>query len=514
MSSTLTELLCINSLVCFLFVTLLTTATGIAQVVQTARFEIPINRDIEKFEVIPASTNGLFLYRRFTDGRNDNLELIKLDTAFQQSWHGNLPVDKRFIVMGKRTANNQLYFLLRYQDFTNNNMLLISIHQDSAKYVEQAIKNFIPFSPTEFQITATGAIIGGYYNRVPVVVFYSFSTGKSRILPGLLNEAGELTQIKVYPDNSFDVLISARNYQGLQTIWIKNYAADGELTSNYALDTQDNRNLIFARSLKVDNNMQVVAGVYGARNSDYSRGLFLASIDPASGLQQMRYYSFGDLENFFKYMKAKREQRVKARIERRKVKGKKLRFNYRFMVHEIVPYNNQYVLLGEAFYPRYTTMDRTYSSGFFSPYGGQNIITRDGRIFDGYYYTHAVVMGFNAMGKLMWDNSFEINDVKTYTLEQFVKLETYSDKIVLLYLFDNEFRTKIIKNNEVLEGKTTSPILTNTNFDLVKREDANKSKLEYWYHDFFYAFGVQEINNAALGKRKVFYLNKVSYDNN
>lgn len=505
MFSTLTKWLFLN--LCLLFTCLI--ASVQAQVLQTARFEIPIDRELERFEIIPAGNNGIFLYRRFTDGKIDNIELIKLDTAFNQNWSGVLPIDRRYLIMGKRTANNKLYFLLRYQDFTRNNMALISIHQDSASYVEQNIRNIIPFTPTEFQITAAGAIIGGYYNRVPVVLFYSFSTNRSRVLPGLLNESGELTQIKTNPDGSFDILISARNHAGVQTIWIKNYDAEGELISNYALATEENRNLIFARSLKVENNMQVVAGVYGSRNSEYSRGLFLASVDP-SGHQQMRYYNFGDLENFFKYMTAKREQRVKARIERRKIKGKKIRFNYRFMVHEIVPYNQQYVLLGEAFYPRYTSIERT--SGFFSPYAGSSMFTRDGRVFDGYHYTHAAVMGFDQNGKVIWDNSFEINDVKTFTLEQFVKLETHADKIVLLYLFDNELRTKIIKGNEVLEGKTISPIQTNREYDLVKREERNNTKLDYWYQNFFYAYGVQDITNPISGKRRVFFVNKVSYD--
>ena len=255
--------------------------------------------------------------------------------------------------------------------------------------------------------------------------------------------------------------------------------------------------------------MQLVAGVFGGRNSLYSRGLFLASIDP-SGMQQLRYYNYGDLENFFNYMKAKREKRVKERIERRKIKGKRTRFNYRFLVHEIVPYNNQYILLGEAFYPRYTSTDRTYY-GFFNPNAVyQNSIIRDGRIFDGYRYTHAVVMGFDLNGKLLWDNSFEINDVKTFTLEQFVKLEVQKDRIALLYLFENEIRTKIIKNDEVLEGKTFEPIRTKAENEIVKKDETDFNKLDYWYRDFFFAYGVQEITNPGTGKRRVFFINKVT----
>lgn len=483
-----------------------------AQIIQSARYEVSVDRRESNYEIIPAEQRGLFVLSRLLVGQTEQLEITSLDTAFRQTWKGYLPLTKGSMLISKRAAYNQLYILQRNLPLSRNDLSVIVVSKDSAKYTQYFIRNYIPITTTEFQILPDAIIIGGYYNRVPVVIYYSFITRKSRILPGLLNESGELTQVKVYPDGTFDVLISAKNLNGIQTIWIKNYDASGELLRNYSLEPEGNKNLIFARSLKINQDMHVVAGVYGARNSEYSRGLFIASIDPA-GIQQMRYYNFADLENFFKYLKAKREQRIKARIQRRKIKGKRIRFSYRFLVHEIVPYQEQYVLLGEAFYPKYITFDRGFYSGFFNPHtlGNGSSFTRDGRIFDGYYYTHAAVMGFDKDGNVIWDNSFEINDVKTFTLEQFVKLETQSDKIALLYVYDNELRTKIIKGNEVLEGKATEPIKTRSDSEIIDRENSNVTRLDYWYGKYFYAYGVQEITNSRSGKRKVFFINKVSY---
>lgn len=481
------------------------------QVFQTNRYEIPAAKDEKSFDVIPAQEDGVILYRRLFGPKTDQIEIVKLDTTFKENWRGYMPVDRKFVLMGKTVAQNQLYFLLRYHDYSKNDFELYSLEDSTGKFLKYNIKNFIPFAPTEFQVTEKAAIMGGYYNQVPIVLYFSFLTGKSKVLPGLLNENGDLTQVKIYPDGTFDVLISARNFKGQQTVWIKNYDANGDIQSNFALEPDEKKHLIFARSIKTSNNMQLVAGVFGGRNSDYSRGLFLASIDP-SGAQQLRYYNYGDLENFFKYMKAKKEKRVKERIDRRKIRGKRTRFNYRFLVHEIVPYKNQYILLGEAFYPRYLSTDVGSYGSFFSPNSVyQNAIIRNGRIFDGYHYTHAVVMGFDLNGKLLWDNSFEINDVRTFTLEQFVKLEVINDKIALLYLFENELRTKIIQNDEVLEGKTFEPIKTKAENEIVKKEATDLNKLDYWYRDFFFAYGVQEITNPGTGKRRVFFINKIQY---
>lgn len=465
-------------------------------------------RDEPSFELIPAFDDGIVLYRRVGTATQDHIQLIKLDTAFQEQWKGFLPVDNRFVLVGKKVEERKLYFLLRYRDFTRNNFQLFTIDVATGDFVMHNINNFIPFTPTEFQVTKRGAIMGGYYNQVPVVMYYSFESKRAKILPGLLNESGDLTQLKPYADGTFDVLISARNFKGQKTIFIKSYDEDGDLLRNFALDPSDNSHLIFARSMKTSNSLEIVAGVFGGKNSEYSRGLFLAGID-AEGNQQLRYYYYGDLENFFKYMKAKREARVKERIERRKVKGKRTRFNYRFLVHEIVPYKNQYILLGEAFYPKYVSSDRTFSPFFYTS-GGLPSMTRDGRIFDGYHYTHAVVMGFDQSGKLLWDNSFEINDVKTFQLEQFVKLEVQGDRIALLYLFDNELRTKIIQDDQVLEGKTIEHIKTSFDNDVVRKEQTSMNRLGYWYKDYFYAYGIQEIANAERGKRRVFFINKIT----
>src|SRR5690606_10455418 len=294
-------------------------------------------------------------------------------------------------------------------------------------------------------------LIGGYFNRVPLVLYFNISTGQSRVLPGLFNEEGELTQIRTYPDGTFQVLISAPGFTQERSLWIKNYGPDGNLIDNYALTSEDRKTLIFGRSIKTNNNMQVVAGVYGTRNREYSRGIFIATIDP-NGFQQLKYYNYGDLQNFFNYMKVRRENRIKERIERRKIKGKKIKFNYRFLVHEVIEHNGQYIMLGEAFYPQYKSVSSSGYAGFFRPYNNfGNSYMRGDQIFDGYRYTHAVVIGFDKDGKLLWDNSFEINDVKTFTLEQFVRLEVQGDRIVLLYLFDNQIRTKIIQNNTVIE---------------------------------------------------------------
>lgn len=480
------------------------------QVLQTDRFEVPIESRSEVFDVASSSDSGLFLYRQYVGFKEDQIQLVKLDTGLDEKWNGYISVAKNYRLMATESFANKFYLLLRYRDYSRNDLLLYSVEEDTGNYTLFTIKGYIPFVPTEFSVTDHAAIIGGYYNRIPVVLYYSLTEFRSKVLPGLFSESGELTQVQTHEDGSFEVLISAKNLERQRTIWIKSYDPEGNLLRNMALEPGENRDLIFGRSIRIPGDKQIVAGVYGIRSSEFSRGVFVATIAP-SGLEQIKYYNFGDLENFFRYMKAKREQRIKSRIQRKKIKGKKLRFNYRFLVHELIPYKDQFVLLGEAFYPHYTDARET---SFFGAYSVGPGFLYNGRVFDGFYYTHAVVMGFNENGKLLWDNSFEINDVKSFSLEQFVKVDVLPDRLALMYIYENKIRTKIIQDDRVVEGKSIDPILTFRESDVVRNEKNTKNTLSYWYGDYLYACGMQDIASGSPGvrsNRRVFFINKLHY---
>jgi hypothetical protein len=143
-------------------------------------------------------------------------------------------------------------------------------------------------------------------------------------------------------------------------------------------------------------------------------------------------------------------------------------------------------------------------------------LVRGELVFDGYQYTHAVVIGFDQNGKLLWDNSFEINDVRTMQLEQFVKVEAADDRLVLLYLYENTIRSKVIRDGDVIEGKAVNELRTGYAEDVVKPQDTQGSTLDYWYGNVFYAKGMQRVRNmTAAGvelNRWVFFINKITYE--
>ena len=483
------------------------------QIEQIARWELPMSLDEdESFQVAPADSIGLIIYRKIIDKNTDQLELIRLDTALREIWRGYIAVDRGLNIAITCTRKNSFYLILQNPKFLG--FVLIDLNMTTGTYDTHLIKNAIPFAPTDFVATNGAVVIGGYYNYRPLALHYSIGLEKAKILPGFFNEPGELTQLKVTEDGSINVIVSARNYEKLKSLWIRNYNSEGELIKTTVLESREKRNLIFGRSIKMPNNEQVVAGVYG-RNTEYSRGIFIATIN-LFGEYTIRYYNFADLQNFFRYLKANQEKRIKKRIERRRIKGKSTKFNYRLLVQELIPYQDQFILLGEAFYPHYSyrTRNNQFSTSNLHGYSNYSPYNND-FVFDGYQYTHAIVIGFDALGKVRWDNSFEINDVKSFKLEQFVKIAPSKDHIGLLYLFENLIRTKKIEGSEVIEGKSADELKIFSDQGMVTKADAKTGHLDYWYTNHFFASGVQTVRRSKDRNeepyKKVFFINKIRY---
>lgn len=488
-----------------------------AQVEQTARWELPVTQEGEVYKVVPADSLGLIVYSKNQGQKIDQVELIQLDTALKEVWKGYINVEKFLAVSFAQVFKKKLMMLLSHSANPMIGFILLEINLTDGRYVSHVIKNNIPFKPTDFIATQGAVLVGGYYNYRPLVLHYSLNAKKSKVLAGFFNEPGELNQIKVNDDFSIDIIVSGQNQQKRKSLWIRNYNAEGDLLKSTLLEPQEKRSLLFGRSAKTQDNQLLVAGVYG-RNTEYSRGIFVSTISPY-GEYTTRYYNFADLQNFFRFMRANQEKRVKKRIERRRIKGKKIKFNYRFLVQEVVPYGDQFIMLGEAFYPRYVYQTRNSNPAFFGyqRMGGYQFYSpyRSDQIFDGFQYTHAIAIGFDSQGKVIWDNSFEINDAKSFQLEQFVKIAPTEDHIDLIYFYQNLIRSKVIQGSQVLEGKTADEIKMLNPTDYVSKKDIQPNRLHYWYGNHLLASGFQNIrvspDRLADIKKRVFFINKIRY---
>ena len=188
------------------------------------------------------------------------------------------------------------------------------------------------------------------------------------------------------------------------------------------------------------------------------------------------------------------------------MKGKEISFDYKLLVHDIIKRDSSYIMIAEAYYPEYHTV--TYTS--VDSYGRPETVSYT--VFDGYRYTDALIACFDKQGELLCDNSFEIWNILTFNLHERVKVLIDGDDIMLAYSNEGEIASKIIRGNEVIEGKQYTKIESKYSSD--KLISDYNSDMEYWYGNYFISYGYQKIKNKQQdkSKRTVFYFNKIAFE--
>ncbi len=493
---------------------------GYAQVEQPSRFEIEVEWQDEYFNIISAEENGLFLIRKNAEKiqKSDlTWEITVLDTTLAVKWRKDIYLNLSYDLLGYDYYKNKVFLLFAMPESYKDDHIILEVDMISGLYQTYNVKRSLNIQLTEFEILDNSAIFGGYFNNKPTILQYIFKEGKTLALPGFYEERSRLIDVHINDEKGIlTVLTTIRTVNKNYSIVVRQFEKDGTMIENTAIVPENNTSLLDARYVTIDNDIDLIAGTYSNKNLRSSRGIFLAHIDENEE-QTLKYYNYGELQNFFSYMKAKREKRVQERIKRKKIKGKKLKFNYRLLVHDIIKYENEYILVGEAYYPKYN------STSYYGGYGYTNYYpnysprrSQNNSYFAGYKYTHAIVIGFGKQGELHWDNSFEINDITSYDLKQFVEVDPQEDEIVLLYNYESVIRSKLIKDEEVVEGKSFDDINLKFDDDEVENDDSDFGGLESWYKDRFYAYGVQKIKNLKDSgvklNRKVFFINKILYN--
>lgn len=490
-----------------------------AQLEQPSRLELELENHEDFYTVVSAREQGLLLYRKnqeLSTGLKGVYEILCYDADLQERWATTLEVEDATLT-GYEYKSGKFYLLFREPANKADNYHIYRFDLETSLVTGYIIDNAIPIELTEFTALDDVMLLGGYVNYRPAVIYYDLKVDKYRVIPGLYMNHSELLEIKTNEENNtFTILYTERVRNRQQTISTKTFDREGSLIYEYRLLPDSDRNLLYGRTTASfsDDALQV-AGTYSHGNTKFSRGIFIANVQP-DGSQDIQYYNYGDLQNFFSYMKAKRENRIRKRIERRKVKGKKVKLNYKLLVHNIIEQKEGNILLGEAFYPKYVNQvsNHTMPGGSFNRFN-RGYPTSNTNYVEGYRYTHAVLIGFDKSGNLTWDNSFEINDVLSTTLQKYVQVLPFEDCTVLLYMYENVVRSKIIRKEEVLEGKSTEEIATLYEGDEVRSNDFDMGGLEPWYGHWFYAYGVQRIYNEQAtdikNNRKVFFINKVTY---
>ncbi len=295
------------------------------------------------------------------------------------------------------------------------------------------------------------------------------------------------------------------------------YSLEGEKVNTISIASASKTNFLeTAKIITVNETDKMVLGTYSLMSNRYknpdastnTQGYYVLKI--SRNIQEYcKFYSFNEFKNFYNYLNFKSKNRILKKNAKNKSKGGETELSYQLLLHDIFLYNGNYILASEAYYPEYHT---EYYTSYYNGYPQTNSYL----VFDGYRYTHAIVAAFDNNGNIIWDNTMEIWDILTFNLKKRISFVVDKDNnMVVLYSYNGTLYSKQINGNITIEEKDRTPVETNYADDKVKNNSAGD--IEYWYDNYFVAYGVQEIRNPEQNPthkttRNVFYFNKIGFE--
>lgn len=476
---------------------------------QVSRIEFNLEYDNNNFHLVSGQELGMLVAVETNDSQNNGSlwDLNHLDTTLNVTWTKILiaPIDGYLIAYD--FYDGDYYLLFTKSRYDNTDLLLYKINSESSDIVYFEINTVFPISLSQFEVLSGRVLLAGNTNYKPVLLVYDFVDKRPKVIPGIYDKQGTILDLIMDDElGMFTVILSQKMLNKRYTVITKTFTVSGDLVQENIVNPGEKQNIVDGVATSFQGGFQYMAGTYSKKSATYSSGLYLAKF--VNGRQQLvKYHPYSTLDNFFGYMSNKRESRLKKRIQRKAEKGKHPNFSYRLLVHEIIKRENEYLLVAEAYYPRYSTTS-TYGS-----YGGGGGFAAPN--FLGYNYTHAIVVAFDLNGNILWDNSFKIDNVLTFNLDKFITVNAYQDELILMYLDENVINSKIVSGDKIIEGKTFNPVRLAYENDEVKSKDPDIEGLKAWYSKTMFAYGEQRIKNDASegGKvyRNIFYINKVQY---
>ena len=479
-----------------------------AQLEQAKRIELtPDANQDESFDVIPLEDSGMLLTVRrigYYAASAMQFRFLRYNTDLKELWAVEYKPDIRFSAVMSYHNEQYLYWLFHEND--SDKYMIFRLNLDDGITETFEGKLLYGFDVQQFKVLGNQAYIGGYHRNRPVVMAFSFFDLTAKVLPGLYANHMEISSIELDEERR-EINVLVQSIRRRCQFSIRSYSYDSKPLRTVDFEGA-NHSLISGKMLRINDDESLLVGNYSTDCTPYSQGVYVTRINRAdngpANPSAIQYIEFSELKNFFNYLKPKRQQKLLAKVLRRKEEGKDVKFRYRLLVHDLMRTDEGLLLVAEVYYPQYRGTALPYSSGAAR--------TAD-RYFEGYRYTHAFMCGFDKEGNFLWDNCLPIQDLESSELTEKVQVSRQGDKLVLAYPKKDEINTEVIQGGKTLKELENYSLKASLNGGKVVNSE--RENVVAWYGQYFLASGFQKIsadkNGFGPSQREVFYINKLTY---
>jgi hypothetical protein len=505
---------------------------GLAQPVQTARFEQESKSSEEEFYVLPMERDGLLLIQnpqRFE--KNEKIwELLVLDAELQTTWAARLPLPPDHILAGYEYKPGTYYLFFNRKNQESFKGIQVTMHLSARKLVAQEVDVNLNFKLTHYTVAEPNAIFGGFINKEPAIAIFDAQAGRSRILPGFFLNDTDLLDIRPNRNNTFSVLeLHKKNSD--KFLLYRAYDRDGALLIEDQFRLDPEVNLISAATSTLKNDEIMISGTFAYGNFKQASGIFTAMVNPFDD-EPLRFTDFPQLTHFLDFMPEKRAGKIIQKATQRKVYGRASDYRIASTIHRIDDLPFGFVVFGESFLqpatggnmPNYNPYNPYYYRTMYYPYAmfynpyspmryGYDPFMQQQMMQSNYKMVNSFVVAFDLRGNRLWDQSISLNELNGAPGEQFSDYAIKND--TAHFMFPDKSKIRFSKTSGNNGRKTTDMLsIASDKNETIQEESFNGYTIRHWYNDQFIIYGHQTVREfikpGEVDRKKVFFVNKIS----
>lgn len=485
------------------------------------RIEITAQSEKETYRIIPCGSAGMILFYKSVEVAADNSTrwyFSFYDRNLQKVWVKSAPIISSLEFKDSAFHEDTLYLYFEADNKNRNkevNFQILSIILRPGTFVLNNGTTPEPGTMVSFRVVRQTAFIGlTNEGNNSTFLILDLPTGHSNAVSLMGGEPSTL-QYTLVDTNTlvFSVLITKFLSKKNTELYLCKYQPDGKKISEARVSNDNStRDFINVAEANISETESLIAGIYslsseGKKSKETeSTGVFASPFNTAVQ-ESINFYNFLDMNSIRELLTEQDILSLRKKSMKKSQYEMEYSLDFSMILHEILPWNDHFIIAAEAYNPQYHTESFTDYDFYGRPF------TNTYTVFDGYRFTGIILAAVDEHGKLVWDNAMNLRNVISFDLEPKVTLFPSGDELILAYLNEGKIGCRIIREAQVVEKTSYSELeLMSANDKLLAEY---RSRMVHWYDDYFLCSGYQEIRDISKGgndKRMVFFCNKVLFD--
>ena len=429
-------------------------------------------------------------------GADDRIKIVAYDEQFNEEGRFETKCAEKYIYQSNALSGSGNYYFSLVID---NDRKIHSVVFNTEIYegVELSVDLENKFVPNG-NLDVLGGIstvcfknkffILGTVKKVPCILVYNMLTGTQHLtfIPGMDKKMRVSFLGKDDDAPSLQLMFYNAKSKKVDVQFIVSINEFGEVEGNpSSIVSQKGKLLIDGNVTWIDEHSYLLCGATGY-NSTIAQGMYI--IEMKDGVLARRNdYDFNDFKDFYSTLNAK----VQKRMERKKSNRKNFESECFMVTHPVVFNENAWTIVGEVFYPTYRPELRT-------TYVNGRPVTQTVYVFDGFEYSHAVVLQVSPELEKIRDYAFDLDVFdKPFYPKKFVRIKQIDSRLNFYYASSNRFGHASLENGGIIESETLSIIDKEEHMkESEKVTSISSTSAMHWYDNYYLIAEVYKVKHV------------------